>query len=239
MSGATRWCGFVLLAVALFGGMAHGQSVAPVSESAQGATAAEIRFQFDRPGVPVPHFILIVDEGGAGTYQADQAPVASSDGSVRGQAGLKVDRKIQVSEGTAAKLFQRARALNYFRGPCASKAKHIANTGEKTLSYAGSDGTGSCVFNYSEDANVTALMNTFVAIAFTLDEGRKLEFLHRYDRLGLDEEMNFLTQEAAAGRAQELETIAPALNAIEEDTAVMERVRIAAARLIQQDATTR
>ena len=48
---------------------------------------------------------------------------------------------------------------------------------------------GSCVYNYSDNKNVALLTDTFLGIAFTLDEGRKLDFLHRYDRLGLDAEM--------------------------------------------------
>ena len=39
----------------------------------------------------------------------------------------------------------------------------------------------------------------FLAIAFTMDEGRKLEFLHRYDRLGLDAEMNSLAARRRRG----------------------------------------
>src|SRR5205823_7571283 len=107
----------------------------------------------------------------------------------------------------------------------ASKAKNIADTGKKTLTYTGPDGSGSCTYNYSENKTIDMLTNTFLAIAYTLDEGRRLEFLHRYDRLGLDAEMSLLLQEVGAGRALELGTIAPALAAIVDDTAVIQRVR--------------
>ncbi len=78
------------------------------------------------------------------------------------------------------------------------------------------------------------LTDTFLAIAYTLDEGRKLEFLHRYDRLGLDEEMNFLTQEVQEGRALELGNISPTLAAIADDTAVIQRVGLRAAKMLEQ-----
>ncbi len=67
-----------------------------------------------------------------------------------------------------------------------------------------------------------------------MDEGRRLEFLHRYDRLGLDAEMISLANEVQAGRAMELGTIAPTLDAIADDTAVMQRVRLRAEKLLEQ-----
>ncbi len=78
------------------------------------------------------------------------------------------------------------------------------------------------------------LTDTFLAIANTMDEGRKLEFLHRYDRLGLDEEMNFLTEQVEAGRALELETISATLSSLADDTALMQRVRLRAVQLLEK-----
>ena len=79
----------------------------------------------------------------------------------------------------------------------------------------------------------TALSDTFLAIAFTMDEGRRLEFFHRYDRLGLDAEISTLAHEATEGRALELGTIAPTLESIERDTALIQRVRLQAGKLLE------
>ncbi len=117
---------------------------------------------------------------------------------------------------------------------CASKAKNIADTGKKTLTYTGADGSGSCTYNYSEIKAIDMLADTFLAIAYTLDEGRTLAFLHRYDRLGLDAEMISFAQELEAGRAIELGTISPTLAAIADDTAVIQRVRLRAAKMLEQ-----
>ncbi len=67
-----------------------------------------------------------------------------------------------------------------------------------------------------------------------MDEGRKLEFLHRYDRLGLDAEMISFGQELTAGRALELGSISPTLAAIADDTAVIQRVRLRAQKMLEQ-----
>jgi hypothetical protein len=78
----------------------------------------------------------------------------------------------------------------------------------------------------------------FQAIAFTMDEGRKLDFLHKYDRLGLYSEMDALIHEVEEKRAMELENITPALTSIVADEALMQRVREKAARLLAQTETT-
>ncbi len=153
---------------------------------------------------------------------------------MRGQAAQHIDRSINLTPATVTKIFKAARALNYFNIECASKAKNIADTGKKTLTYTGADGSGSCTYNYSENKSVDTLSNSFLAIAYTMDEGRRLEFLHRYDRLGLDAEMISLGQEIEAGRAMELGTITPVLAAIADDTAVIQRVRLRAQKMLER-----
>jgi hypothetical protein len=199
-------------------------------------TAAEVTFQFDRPGLEVPHFKLRIQEDGVGTYQADQAEMAATQTAGRGQAAQHIDRALRLTPGTVAKIFKEARSLNHFDTECASKAKNIADTGKKILTYSGPDGSGTCTYNYSENKNVDTLTNTFLAIAYTMDEGRKLEFLHRYDRLGLDAEMASLSQEVQEGRALELGTISPALASIADDAALIQRVRLKASKMLEQSA---
>jgi len=212
------------------------QTGAPAPDPSAAKQAA-VSFQFDRTGLPVPHFTLWIREDGTGRYQADQAETPATATSMRGQAAQHIDRTVNLTRGTVAKIFKAARASNYFNIECASKAKNIADTGKKTLTYTGPDGSGSCTYNYSENKTIDMLTNTFLAIAYTLDEGRRLAVLHRYDRLGLDAEMSLLLQEVGAGRALELGTIAPALAAIVDDTAVIQRVRLRAQKLLEQVAT--
>jgi len=199
-------------------------------------TQAEVSFQFDHTGLPVPRFTLRIRENGTGSYLADQAEIAATATSMRGQAAQHIDRPISLSKETVAKIFKEARTANYFNIECESKAKNIADTGKKTLSYKGSDGSGSCTYNYSETKNVDTLTDIFFGIAYTLDEGRRLEFLHRYDRLGLDAEMISLTQEADAGHALEFGTISPTLAAIVDDPALIQRVRVKAQKMLEQAA---
>ena len=223
-------------ALAMLSGIGLMAQTAPVP--VDGATMKpEVSFQFERKGVPVPHYVILLREDGSGRYQADEAQVApsmQSSSAMQYVGGKHVDRPITLSPATTEKIFKTARTVNFFNIECASKAKNIANTGDKTLSYTGSDGKGSCGYNYSENKNISMLTDMFLAIAFTMDEGRRLEFLHRYDRLGLDAEMNSLANEAQAGRALELGTIAPTLDSIAGDTALMQRVRLRAEKLLER-----
>jgi hypothetical protein len=150
--------------------------------------------------------------------------------------GQIIDRKITLSPATTESLFKIARSLDYFNIACASKAKNIADTGKKTLSYSGSDGHGSCLYNYSENKSVSQLTETFQAIAFTMDEGRKLDFMHRYDRLGLYSEIDSLRHEVEAKRALELGNISQSLTSIAQDEALMEKVRQRAVALLNMAA---
>jgi hypothetical protein len=225
-----------MVAVAVLA-MSSGVTLAGQSGGEQVAAAAkpaEVSFQFERAGVPVPRFTLRVDEDGAGSYQAEEVEGPVDHGTMQYASAKHIDRTLKLTAATVTTIFKAARDLGRFDMDCAAKAKNIADTGKKTLSYTGTDGAGSCTYNYSGNKEVEMLTNTFIAIAFTMDEGRRLTFLHQYDRLGLDAEMIGLEREVAAGRALELGTIAPVLTLIAGDSAVMQRVRLQAAKLLKQ-----
>jgi hypothetical protein len=139
---------------------------------------------------------------------------------------------VSITPATADKIFALGRKLDHFNITCASKAKNIADTGTKTLSYSAPDGTGSCTYNYSENKEVEELTGMFQGMAETMDEGRILDHLHRFDRLGLDDAMTFLAQEVSAGRALEVGTITASLRSIADDADVMQRVRARARTLL-------
>jgi hypothetical protein len=208
-------------------------SAAPAS-SLPAAVSPEVSFQFERVGLPVPKFTIVIHEDGTGTYQAQVASVSGGAGAQPGTAGPPVNRPIRISSPTTETIFKTAHSLDRFNIECASKAKNIADTGKKTLSYRGSDGQGSCLYNYSENKSIAQLTEMFQAIAFTMDEGRKLEFMHRFDRLGLYSEIDVFNHEIDEKRALELGNIAPALRSIVADEALMQRVRERAAKLLAQ-----
>jgi hypothetical protein len=75
-----------------------------------------------------------------------------------------------------------------------------------------------------------------IAVAFTLEEGRRLIVEHEHSRLSLDAELEELQDAAKSGRAQQIQNIAPQLEAIAADEKVMERARNRARQLLGKDA---
>ena len=67
-----------------------------------------------------------------------------------------------------------------------------------------------------------------------MDQGRELDHLRRYDRLGLDAALKSLSEELAAGRALEIGTIATSLHSIATDPELMDRVRTRASAMLAQ-----
>jgi len=208
---------------------------APAQDAGSAVPARrQVSFAFDRKGVAVGHYRLVVYEDGSGLYEGTEIPVATGYGQPADVSSLPFKHVITISQATSAKIFSSAERLNRFDMQCASKLKNIADTGTKTLKYEGRDGTGSCTYNYSENKDVQGLTDVFQGIAETLDTGRKLDQLHRFDRLGLDSAMKFLTQEVSSGRALEIGTISRSLQSIAQDTDVMARVRNRATELLKQ-----
>lgn len=222
--------------------VAAGQMGAQVSGTGSGAGAAataHVVFSFERAGMPVPKFTLDVDQSGRGRYSGEQAtPVVR--GVATEPATQAFERSFAIPGGSAEKIFRLARQAQRFNVECESTAKNIADTGRKTLRYEDADGAGACTFNYTENKAVGEITDLLLGMAQTMDAGRELDRLHRYDRLGLDDAMATLNEEVGEGHAPELETIAGTLRSLAGDAEVMQRVRARAAallRLIPADAT--
>lgn len=211
-------------------------SAALLALALQSASQPTLTFRFERDGLPVPRLLFTVHPDGTGTFTATVIPQPSSRyaayPSPSAEAPTEMSREITLSPRAAHDIFEHVHTAYLFHLGCESKAKNIAFTGTKTFTYQGPDGEGNCTYNYTENKQVAALTETFIAIAFTLDEGRRLEQLHRYDRLGLDQEMRQLATAQHDGHALELGNIAPVLTSIANDPAVLERVRSRAAELL-------
>ena len=223
-----RLCGAlacVLIGFAVPGG-AQSAAVAPEKTALQ--PQSRIGFSFEREGLQVPRYSLDFDDSGKGTYRAEVAPIPDSPTSGKDS----IERPVQLSAANTALLFQTARELNFFRNKCNFKGHNLANQGNKKLTYIGPEGTGECAYNYSSNERIQKVTDMLMAVAFTLDEGRKLQLLHTYDRLGLDAEMEILAGEVKEGRASELANIGDVLRSIMNDRELIERVRTRAYKLL-------
>jgi hypothetical protein len=189
---------------------------------AVGEPGPVLEMDYSNPGLTPAHWILKLSPDGNGHFWSERgnAPMDAS----QGLEAADVDRDIHVSAEYAARVFETARRHKLFDSECESHLK-VAFQGWKRVSYKGPDGSGSCTFNYSKDKEIQWLGESLVAVAGTVVEGARLETMLQHDRLGLDKEMEYLTEAAGDGRVQQIGTIRSILERLADDPEVMERVR--------------
>ena len=181
-----------------------------------------MHFGFEQAQQSVPRYAFELYENGAGVYNAPE------DGK---SAQPKVSGAIRVSPATLQIIFAAKDAI--LANHCGTKAKNIADTGTKTLEYFSEGVKSACVFNYSDDVKVRDAASACIAMAETLHVGDQLAHERRFDRLAMDATLDSLIEEVKAGRAIEVQNIAPVLQGIVGDERLMERVRSKAAHLLE------
>jgi hypothetical protein len=195
------------------------------------ATSAKIVFAFEEGKSQPSAYTLEINENGAGHFRstAASAPASASEDEIAPGA---IDQDIQINDPLLSHFFSVARTNHFFAVECEIGHGNIAFTGKKTFTYSGPDGQGSCTYNYSRIPVMNQLTNEMIAIANTLEIGRRLAIEHEHSRLALDSEMEALEEASKAGRALEIENIAPTLQSIANDETVLLRARRRAAGLI-------
>jgi hypothetical protein len=193
-------------------------------------TAAQIHFTYENPKLEPHKYVLVVGEDGSGNFHSEGSGV-SADG--QSMSSGSMDRPIHVSKAIRESMFGVARKNKFFVKGCDDGGKNIAFQGTKTLRYQGPDGQGTCIYNWSKNAQIGKLTDQFEAIAATLDEGSKLQRQYEHGRLSLDSEMETLDQMVHEGLAIEIENIAPLLQTLAGDEAVLQRVQRRAKTLLE------
>ena len=129
------------------------------------------------------------------------------------------------------KIFRYAKDTNYFEGDFSYK-KRVAATGKKTLAYADSVHHSNTTYDYSENKAIQELTDIFQGISNTVESGRKLVFKHRFDKLGLEDELKGMESAQASHNLVQLQIIASTLESIADDTSVLHIARQRAKRLL-------
>jgi hypothetical protein len=194
-------------------------------------TAQQISFTYENPKLQPAKYIFTVNEDGSGRYLSAVGPATPEATEAASTPVDAQDRPIHISKALRDSMFASARKTRFFAS-CDDAGKSVAYQGTKTLSYDGTDGKGSCSFNWSKNAQIDKLVDEFQAMALTLDEGSKLQRQYEHSRLSLDTEIGFLAQMVKEGRATELENIAPILQTLANDEAVLQRVQRRARELL-------
>jgi hypothetical protein len=200
------------------------------------SAAATIVFGFENPQLQPSSYSIEIHEDGSGHYKSMPAPptpgttiASASEDFINPQP---MNREIRIADPLRSQLFAAARSHHFFAIQCEAPKIHVAFTGKKSLTYSGPDGHGSCTYNYSHDPELNRLADALVAIAFTLEEGQRLTVEHEHSPLALDAELESLQDAARGGRALQIENIAPQLQSIAIDEAVLVRARKRAGALL-------
>ena len=216
-----RHAGSALLVAVLFA-IAAAQ-IPKLEPGAPAPTTPTVTFTLDWPAAHPPYYSIAVDSAGRAAYTGVDD---------KKENGEPYVLKFTVSEPVRERIFADAQALNYFQGKFDFTRHRVAFTGTKTLSYADPTRRFQTSFNWSENSKVMALNQLFMAIGNTIVGGRKLEYLHRFDRLGLNDTLKEMEAQAKEDYLAEVHIIEPVLREVADDPAVMDLARQRARRLL-------
>jgi hypothetical protein len=198
-----------------------------VPASATPATIAKIHFAFDHDAMEIPHYEFDVDSDGRAFYKSSGKPDTQS-GEVE-----TLSKEFKLSPATRSRIFELAKAADYFNGSFDYTKNKVAFSGKKTLSYSDSTRNGSTSFNWSENKPVTELSGIFQGMSATLEAEPTLRRLRRFDKLGLNAELAKLEQMADSGWLKEIDLIGDILREISQDGTIMGMARHRAEHLLQ------
>ncbi|MBZ5531103.1 MAG: hypothetical protein LAO20_06710 [Acidobacteriia bacterium] len=207
-----------------------GQSPKTAAGAASSAIPT-ITFTCDWEATTPQKYSITVKPDGSAHYQSS-SPTRPDKDSTSNDEDYQLD--FTLSAANRDKIFKLAEQAEYFNGDFEFHKHAIANTGKKTLSYADATRYFQTVFNYSENQAIQELSQIFRGISATLQHGRKLQFLRRFDRLGMEEELKAAEANAESHSLAELQLIAPLLESIANDSGILNIARQRAKRLLAQ-----
>jgi len=222
-----RWALLSLLLTALLPLYSQEKQLEP--SQGQRPLLPTVTFTFDWASIEPHRYVITVDSGGNATYQSWTAEPTAGQSIASDPYSLK----FAVSPAARDRIFTLAHQLKYFNGDFEYRKHRIAATGDKTLAYADADKQYETRYNWSENAGIMELTALFQGMSTTIESGRRLEHLRRFDRLGLDGELKSLERIAVEHTATELQLIVPILQQIAEDPAILNIARQRARHIVQ------
>jgi hypothetical protein len=154
-----------------------------------------------------------------------------------GDADPDYSLNFTMSASNREKLFRYAREANYFNGDFSYKRHAVSSTGKKTLTFADPARHFETTYDYSENKGIQEITNIFLGISNTIEQGRKLQFLRRFDKLGLEAELKGMESAMEGHNLAELQLIAPILENIANDPAILNIARQRARKILAKSAS--
>ncbi len=195
--------------------------------AAQQTIVPTVTFTCDFPGSEPDHYVISVADDGTATYNSASKLSSESD------AEDSFHSDFTVSQAARTRVFDLARRSHYFEGDIDTKNKKLASTGAKVLTYKDAQKSTRASYNYSPVPSVQELTTFFQGLATTLEFGHRIGYDLRYQKLALDDELKKMEEMLHSGGLDEISAVAPVLQKIVDDPAVINVVRGRAQRLLQ------
>lgn len=221
--GARRW---QAVAAGMLAAVAMSAPLMSQQAMSSPAAPAVVTFTLDFPQSNPAHYSMAVDKTGHAHYECTGKVVEDAEAET-------YQAEFDVSARNRERIFEWAKQTQYFAGKIDSGNHKLAFTGTKILSYQDGQRSFTAKYNYSNSAAVQQLTALFQNMAGTLEYGRRLAYFHRYQKLALDEELKRMEAQAKSDELSEIQGVAPVLQEIVEDTAVINVVRARAKELIE------
>jgi hypothetical protein len=188
------------------------------------STDTLIRVEFTHAALSPSHWILEMHPDGRAHFHSDFRAFNPNKDDPSLTTMPVIDNEIHLTPEFVQLFFSTAHERHFFNIQCESHDK-VAFQGNKKITYSGPDGTGSCLYNFSTDKRIQDLGDSAIALAASIVEGVKLKSLAAHDRLGLDREMEYVTDAVKDGRMQQIGVIHDELESLASDDSLLERVR--------------
>ena len=164
------------------------------------------------------------------------AVVVESNGETLYRTAPDDDRPLQfrLSTETTEQIFSLARKLNLFREMELESKRRVAHMGAKTLSYEKGEESNQVRFNHTDVPEAVELRDLFERISQTQQHALRLEYLMRFDRLGVVKELLSLESNLDQGRLAEPALLGPLLEKVQKDKSIVNVAQGRAAQILEK-----
>jgi hypothetical protein len=193
-------------------------SAQPVSfAETDAAPSGTVTFTKEFPGSDPAYYSVAVRENGQAQYRTapDDPPI-----------------ELQLSPVPTEEIFSLARKLSFFRNAQFESKRRVANMGKKTLAYQNGPDRAEASFNHTEIPEALALTALFEKISLMMQHQLRLEYMMRYDRLGIVKELLQLEVHLDQQSLLEPDHLLPVLEQIQKDPKLVNVAQERAAQII-------
>jgi hypothetical protein len=182
-------------------------------------TQAAITFTKEFPGSVPDYYSITLTQDGQALYRL--AP-GEKPGSFR------------VSTESVDQVFALVQKLDFLSGATLESKHRVAAMGKKTFLYQNGEDRKEVSYNHTENDDALALTKLFERLATTQLHRDKIEYLLRFDKLGIVKELLQLEIDLDQGRLLEAELLLPALEKVRGNSDLVNVAQQRAAGIIHK-----